>query len=453
MLTTSQKYWQRWLAWRDGSVNGRIFKAMLVVAGGTFVVNITAVLRELAVAYQFGTSDELDSFLIAFMIPLFMINVLPGSIQAAFIPAYVDVGKKQGQEAAAVLLSNVLSSALLIMLITTAVLMLGAEYLLATLVDSFSEQKFSLTIRLFYILQPILIIRAAIDVLRGVLNAQDRFALAAVSPILMYLVPTVFILVTGSIVMLAVGTLVGHILQAAVLFWAATREGIQIRWQWPQFDNNLKSIWLQYLPMVFGALIMGSSDIIDQTMATWLGSGSVSSLVYGQRVSTFILGIAIMAIGTAILPNFSKMISEERWQEIKHTVSLYTFSLFLLTIPIVAILWWLSEPITLIFFQRGAFTAADTALVSNIQAFYFLQIPSYVVSIIFVRLISALKKNQFLTYGAVVNVAVNILGNLLFMRFMGLAGIALSTALVYLISSIYLACVAMWLLSKESYVP
>jgi putative peptidoglycan lipid II flippase len=61
---------------------------------------------------------------------------------------------------------------------------------------------------------------------------------------------------------------------------------------------------------------------------------------------------------------------------------------------------------------------------------------------LYVRLISALQANRLLTIGSAINLVVNIGLNVLFMRRYGVAGIALSTAVVYAVSCAYLAVVA-----------
>ncbi len=55
-----------------------------------------------------------------------------------------------------------------------------------------------------------------------------------------------------------------------------------------------------------------------------------------------------------------------------------------------------------------------------------------------VRLISALRANQILMWGAAINLVVNIGFNILFIHYLGLKGIALSTSFVYLISFLFL---------------
>jgi putative peptidoglycan lipid II flippase len=89
-----------------------------------------------------------------------------------------------------------------------------------------------------------------------------------------------------------------------------------------------------------------------------------------------------------------------------------------------------------IVFQRGAFTAADTTVVGHVQAFLSLQIPFYILGQLGVRLISALKRNSVLMVIAGVNLTLNVIFNLILMRYAGVAGIALSTSLVYLVSCV-----------------
>src|SRR5206468_5149600 len=99
---------QKWSTWQDRSVNRRILAAMVTVGGFTAMVKLAAVAKEMAIAYQFGTGNELDAFLIAFLLPQFAINLIGGSLNAALIPTYIQVREQEGQGAAQRLLSSVM---------------------------------------------------------------------------------------------------------------------------------------------------------------------------------------------------------------------------------------------------------------------------------------------------------------------------------------------------------
>ena len=98
----------------------------------------------------------------------------------------------------------------------------------------------------------------------------------------------------------------------------------------------------------------------------------------------------------------------------------------------------LSEPLVRLLFERGAFTGEDTRIVAFVQIFSLLQIPFYLLGIIYVRAISALQRNTLLMWGSAISLILNVVMNLILMRYIGVAGIALSTAIVYLAAWIFL---------------
>jgi putative peptidoglycan lipid II flippase len=99
-------------------------------------------------------------------------------------------------------------------------------------------------------------------------------------------------------------------------------------------------------------------------------------------------------------------------------------------------------------FERGAFTPEATSLVARVQILYLVQVPFDIVSIVLVRLISAFTSNHLLAWGAAINLVVNVVLNWLFMRWIGVSGIALSTTFVYIVSCGFLALMS-WRLMKQ----
>jgi putative peptidoglycan lipid II flippase len=183
---------------------------------------------------------------------------------------------------------------------------------------------------------------------------------------------------------------------------------------------------------------MGSTELVDKAMAGALASGSVASLNYGNKVIIMVMGLAAMAIGTAVLPYFSRLVAEEGWDTLRNTLNFYLRLIFLVTVPVVVLIYWFSEPLVHIIFQRGAFTAEDTNLVASVQAFFCFQIPFYIAGIMLARLVSSLRANHILMWAASINITANVGFNILFIHLMGLKGIALSTSLVYMISFFFL---------------
>jgi putative peptidoglycan lipid II flippase len=93
-----------------------------------------------------------------------------------------------------------------------------------------------------------------------------------------------------------------------------------------------------------------------------------------------------------------------------------------------------SAELVRLLYQRGEFTAADTLLVSQIQAMYVLQLPFYTLGMLFARLIASLQANYILLYGTIINFALNAVLDYTLMQVFGVAGIALSNTLMYVVS-------------------
>ena len=174
-------------------------------------------------------------------------------------------------------------------------------------------------------------------------------------------------------------------------------------------------------------------------MAAMLSPGSVAALNYGIKLFALPITLITTALGTAVFPYFSKMIADRHWKQIKNTTKKYLKFIFLFTIPLTILLLIISEPLVRIMFQRGAFTAEDTQIVSRVQSCYALQIPFYVAGIMMVRLISSLKGNYILMKASMLNLILNIVLNFVLLKWMGVSGFALSTSFVMLYSYLYVS--------------
>jgi putative peptidoglycan lipid II flippase len=210
------------------------------------------------------------------------------------------------------------------------------------------------------------------------------------------------------------------------------------RLRWNGLDSEVRSVLQQYAPMLAGSFLMCSTTVVDQAMAAMLPSGSVAALSYGYKIVGLIVAIGATALTTAALPYFSHMATEQDWAGCRHTLTRYTALVLGITMPLMLALIAFSHPLIRLVFQRGAFNALDTDLVSRVQQCYFIQIPFYMCGMLFVRFLSSIRRNDVLMYGSAISLTLDVSLNFILMRKMGIAGIALSTSLVLFVSFVYL---------------
>lgn len=433
-----------WQSLTKGSMNRQIMGAFLIVGVSTGLVKFASVGKELLVAWKFGTGDELDAFLIAFVIPTFIMNVVSGSFQAALIPTYIKVREQQGRVAARNLVASASLIALALLAIIAVLMVLSAPVYLPILASGFSPEKLALTTKLLSQIAPFLVISGLITIWSSVLNAGEKFALAALSPAVtpFAIVALLFLVPSLGISTLALGLILGGFLELVILGIGLKRQKNLLLPKWHKFDRNLQEITNQCVPIAAGAFLMCSTNLVDQSMAATLSTGSVSALSYADRIIALPLSLTTLALGTAVIPYFSKTIANKEWTQVQYTFNYYLKLIFLTGIPLALFLFFGSEFIVKSLFERGSFTSADTIIVAQIQASYALQIPFYISSILVVRLVNSLGINHILAWGSAINLSVNIIANYLFLKLFGIHGIALSTSLVYVISFVFLYIIA-----------
>ena len=446
-----QKWLDFWNKLTSGSTNRQIFGAAVTVGIGTGFVKVASVGKELVVAWKFGTAGDLDAFLIALVVPFVITNVIASSFNAALIPTYIRVREQSGIKAAQKLFSGAIAWSLGLMGITTVLMLATAPLYLPKMAAGFSAEKLDLTYKLLCAIAPIILLTGMMTIWGAVLNAGEKFALVAVAPIITPVITMLFLFGINSwgVFSLASGLVCGQLLEMLVVGIVLRGQGISLLPKWYGFDTHLSEVAGQYAPMIAAAFLMCSTALVDQSMAAMLPSGSVASLNYGNRIISLPITITSTALSTAVIPYFSKMVAREDWTTLRHTLKQYLGLIFAFTIPLTGLIILFSEPIVQILLQRGSFTANDTHLVAQIQVCYAFQIPFYIASILVVRLISAMRNNQILMWGSGSNLIVNIGLNYLFMKWLGVPGIALSTSGVFCFNFFYLCFFANKRLKKS----
>ncbi|MFA5811403.1 MAG: murein biosynthesis integral membrane protein MurJ, partial [bacterium] len=353
-----------------------------VVSFYTLISRILGLVRDSVLAWAFGATSTADAFYVAFRIPnLLRRFVAEGALTIAFVPIYTENIKRSraaGKEAASIVFTY-------LSLFLAALSVLGivfAPWIVKLIAWGFSAepQKFALTVHLTRIMFPYIMLISLVALAMGILNSLKRFAAPAASPILLNAG-----IIFGALVLdrffklpaegLAVGVLIGGILQLALQIPSLVREGmlpgINFNWRHPA----LKGLLLLMVPSAFGAAVYQVNVIVVTFLASFLPEGSVSYLWYADRVSEFSLGIFSIAVATVALPSLSDHAAEKDVASFKNTMNYALRLAFLIDIPSAVGLYILALPIVRVLFMRGEFTEATAMATAGALGFFALKIP------------------------------------------------------------------------------
>jgi len=205
--------------------------------------------------------------------------------------------------------------------------------------------------------------------------------------------------------------------------------GYRFRLRWYGASQAAREVAGQYGPVLLSSVVASGGLLVDQSMAAMLPAGSVSALVYANRFVSVVIALLAGAVSTAIVPYLSRMIAHGDWGGCRHTLRTWFVITALASVPVAAVLIAGARPLVRIALQHGQFGAHDTTVVSAVLAMYAIQIPFYVTSRVYYRFLVAMRRTDLVLYCGVVNLGLDIVLNLVLMRWLGVAGIALATSL------------------------
>jgi peptidoglycan biosynthesis protein MviN/MurJ (putative lipid II flippase) len=252
----------------------------------------------------------------------------------------------------------------------------------------------------------------------------------------------------GGIAPLVWGTVAGFMLHMACLVIPLARRreiglpklGLSSP-AWPWFQQC-------FAIMLVGNALMSLVEIIDLMFSVRLGTGAVSTLGYANRVLALIIGLGGTAISRATLPVFSQAHyaggGDERQDGSIHRVAMRWVCIMLgLGIAAMIAVWFLAPLAIRLLFERGAFNAANTAVVTDVLRHGALQLPFYFAGLVLVSSLVARGLHRAVALAAAINLPVKAAANFLLVPHFGIKGIVLATSIMYM-TSFSVMCLFAW---------
>jgi putative peptidoglycan lipid II flippase len=350
----------------------------------------------------------------------------------ALVPTLIRVREQQGHDRAQQLLSSSMLWLCLLLAAVSVAMALLARGFFPLIASHFPAAKLALSVQLFYGLLPVVLITGIATNCTAVLNTFDRFALPALAQ-----VATPAAIIAGALLLgprvgiwaMVYATLAGALIHALIVAWMMDSHGYRLRLRWYGMTDATREVAYQYGPVLLSSVVASGGLLVDQSMAAMLPAGSVSALVYANRFVSVVLTLLAGAVSTAVVPYFSRMIAVKDWAGCRYTVRTWVRLTALVSAPIAAGLILGAHLLIRVTFQHGVFGPHDTAVVTPVLAMYALQIPFFVCSRVFYRFLVAMRRTDLIFYCGTLNLGLDIVLNLILMRWFGVAGIALATSL------------------------
>jgi putative peptidoglycan lipid II flippase len=417
-------------------VSGFVLVAMLTVFGKG-----VSFIKDAVVARWFGTSHEMDAFVLAFGFLGFVASVLGGGLPEAFLPHYAELKHRRGQQRAQRLAVQAVVGQVLSLMVIAALLWVGGASVIELTARSFSAEKKALAADLLRRLLPFLVCYGMSFQLAIWLRADKFFALAAAAPMIIPITVLLAMMGGATIDSLISGTVWGSAIQmlllVAVLLRRLPKE--------PRWRSNTLRLWepalgksfRDALPYLLAGVVYSSAAVVDQAMAAaLLPDGAVSVLSYSDKLVGILLALTAMPAGEVLFPYFADTVARKDWAGLKAQLKRAVLLVGGFSIPATLGLFVLAPQVVGVLFERGAFTADDTGRVAAVMRIAIFQVPFYILGTLCSRVVVSLQATRFILVMSVFSMLANAGLNWVLIQSLGAPGIALSTVLVALMSSI-----------------
>ena len=416
----------------------RLARSTAIFSLATAVSRALGLLREVVTAYYFGVTGKINAFTVAIQIPnLIRALVADAALTGAFVPVFSELLERGERQRAWRVASTLFWLTMLGLGALTAVMILIAPLLMRPFGNPGGD--FDLAVSLSRLLFPIVVLLGLSGIIVGILNTYHHFALPALAPVAWNLViilglvlgvPRVdgedaeLYLYAGVVV---IGTVVQLLLPVPWLRKLDGRLTMVIDWR----DPAVRRVLVLMLPVTLTIGLINVNFLIGTIFASRLLDPELAPAAIDKAFRLYMLpqGIFSVAVTTVLFPTLARLAARADASGLRRALDSGLRQIAFLLVPAALVSIVLADPIVRLLYERGEFTASDTAVVADCLQAFSVGLVFSGWMLILNRSFYAVQSNWIPTSIALGAVGLNVVFNAIFYRF-GVWGIPLATTLV-----------------------
>lgn len=406
---------------------------------GTLVSRIFGFIRDVLTASILGANIYSDIFFVAFKFPnLFRRIFAEGAFTQSFIPSFIQTPHKS------LFTFRVTLQFFSFLIAFSLIVTLFSEFFAKIIALGFDEQTVQLSAPLvainFYYLPLIFIV----TLLGSLLQYKHHFATTAFSTALLNLGMIGALVIFQNwdkktiVYALSYGVLIGGVLQVLShlitigkyrLFKLFIVGYKSYRMQKPNNEKTTHNFNRSFWHSIIGNSTPQIVSFVDTTLASFLVSGSISYLYYGNRIFQLPLALFAIALTTGIFPQITRLLKNSDEEKALTLVNKGFWILAFLLSTSTLGGYLLSEEIITLLFQRGAFSEEDTTHTGFVLAMYMIGLLPFGLSKLFSLWLYAQMRQKEAAKIAIIALTCNLVFSFAFIAPLGAAGLALAGSL------------------------
>jgi putative peptidoglycan lipid II flippase len=345
-----------------------IIKSARRFFSGTMISRATGLLRDVSMAFVFGTNEAIAAFLVAFRFAHLLRRLLgEGALQSAFIPHFETLRHENPQRACSFFRDLFVTLSLgLTALIFLLMFGLGSAIYLLDL-SAGNREIIYLTI----LLMPSLLFICLFGVNASLLQCEKNYFTSGVAPVAFNVIWTIGVLsLWRNTPEEAMPWLAGWVILACLCQWLITLPktlailrsyGLKDFWEKLRiFSTDVRRLGKPLFLGILGVAASQVNNALDAVFARYADGEGPAMLWYAIRIQQLPLALFGIAISGALLPPLTRALKNNDLSKYYHFLVFTLRRSIALMLPITAAIFVMGDSAIQLIYGRGGFTDAST---------------------------------------------------------------------------------------------
>ena len=431
----------------------RVGRSQLLISVCVAISRITGFIRTWAMGLAMGTTLLSSSYQVACNLPNQLYElVMGGMLVTAFLPVYVSLRKREGEERANQYASTLMGIVLVFLGVVALLATLFAPQVVWTQMFFSPSGDRELVVYFFRFFAVQLLFYGVSAVAGGLLNSRSDYFWSSAAPIVNNIVVIfamfVYYFVSADSpdfakLVLAVGTPLGVFVQMAMQVPALAKNGVHLKpWRINLHDPALRETLALGIPTLVVTLCSFATVSVQNAAAMAVSDAGSSVLYYARQWFTLPYAFLAVPVTTTLFTELAGMVADRDDAAVRRTIISGTQQNFFSMVPFMLYLIVFAVPLVSLF-RAGSFDWTSVSLVSGYLAVMALSLPFYACFLFMQKVFSALRAmKQYAVCNLVVSVVQVVLTIVLCLGAgswsgFGLAGVALAQIAFFVLGTVW----------------
>lgn len=420
-----------------------MFKSSIIVMSLNMVSRILGLIREIMMAYFFGSTGYTDAYFASTRIAnLFTTLLGEGSLGTVFIPLYKQKQKEYGDEGAKNFLYSIIMLVFEFTLTIAFITCIFSKQILKYLIRFEDGSRMNMADSMLKIMAFYIIFISLSGIASSLLNSYSKFLISTSVAIVFNITLILGIYISGKtigIYLMAYVFLLSGLLQLLIQLPEFFKIVGRIKFKIDLKDPFVKEFFIMMLPTLVGIFAYQINELIDTSFAALLTEGTISAINYASRLYLLPIGVFAISLSVVIFPELSDAVVHKNIDKEKAIFLRGLNLLSFLIIPSMFGLFFYSEDIIrLIYSNGGRFSNDSVVMTSQILKCYALGLLFFATNHLLSREHFVHKNRKTTVYASIIAICINVLLDYLLYKPYAHIGLTMATSISALVNYIIL---------------